>query len=81
MGYPVVEVSPDGTFLVSKPPGTDGMVSFGSVAEQLLYEIGDPGAYLVPDVACDFTQVKIEEALRCWISKQWGEKNKGKGQN
>ncbi|CAK9021406.1 unnamed protein product [Durusdinium trenchii] len=61
MGYPVVEVSPDGTFLVSKPPGTDGMVSFGSVAEQLLYEIGDPGAYLVPDVACDFTQVKIEE--------------------
>lgn len=61
MGYPVVEVYPDGTFLVTKPQGTDGIVSFGSVAEQLCYEIGDPGAYMVPDVACDFTQVKIEE--------------------
>jgi len=61
MGYPVVEAYPDGTFLLTKPPGTDGKVSFGTVAEQLCYEIGDPGAYLVPDVACDFTMVRIEE--------------------
>ncbi|CAK9021473.1 unnamed protein product [Durusdinium trenchii] len=45
----------------SRPGQASEEVSFGSVAEQLLYEIGDPGAYLVPDVACDFTQVKIEE--------------------
>jgi len=61
IGYPVVEVSSDGSFTLSKPPGTDGIVNFGSVAEQLVYEIQDPGAYHVPDVACDFTSVKIEE--------------------
>lgn len=61
MGYPIVEVSLDGSFTVSKPAKTDGIVSFGSVAEQLCYEIQDPGAYHVPDVACDFTSVRIEE--------------------
>lgn len=61
MGYPVAEVSRDGSFTLSKPPRTDGIVCFGSVAEQLVYEIQDPGAYHVPDVACDFTTVKIEE--------------------
>lgn len=61
IGYPVAEVSSDGSFTLSKPPRTDGIVCFGSVAEQLVYEIQDPGAYHVPDVACDFTSVKIEE--------------------
>lgn len=61
IGYPIVEAYPDGTFIVTKPPDTDGIVSFGSVAEQLCYEIQDPGAYHVPDVACDFTCIKIEE--------------------
>lgn len=56
IGYPIVEVMPNGVFTVSKPPGTDGLVSFGTVCEQMLYEISDPGAYHVPDVACDFTQ-------------------------
>ncbi|MDC3204869.1 DUF1446 domain-containing protein [Pelagibacteraceae bacterium] len=61
IGYPIVDVSDNGEFICTKSNNTSGLVSFGTVAEQMLYEIGDPQAYILPDVVCDFSNVIISE--------------------
>ncbi|HYZ85848.1 MAG TPA: acyclic terpene utilization AtuA family protein, partial [Bryobacteraceae bacterium] len=61
IGYPIVEVKPDGTFVVTKHEGTGGLVNASVVKEQLLYEIGDPTKYMTPDCTADFTSIRLQD--------------------
>lgn len=60
IGYPVIDCAEDGSFVLSKPDDTGGLVDPLAVSEQILYEVGDPANYLMPDVTCDFREVRVE---------------------
>jgi hypothetical protein len=61
VGYPIAEVTSAGETIITRPPGSGGAVNFRTVAEQLVYEIGDPRHYLTPDIDCDFTTVRLHD--------------------
>jgi len=60
VGFPIVEATPDGTFVITKHEGTGGWVIIPSIKEQLVYEMGDPHEYITPDCVADFTTVRLE---------------------
>jgi hypothetical protein len=61
VGYPIADMAPDGSFVITKPTGSGGVVNYQTVTGQLLYEVNDPAAYYTPDVVADFTSIAVHE--------------------
>ncbi|MCA1576857.1 MAG: DUF1446 domain-containing protein [Acidobacteria bacterium] len=61
VGFPIVEASPDGTFVITKHDGTGGCINIPSIKEQLVYEMGDPHEYITPDCVADFTTIRLQD--------------------
>jgi len=61
IGYPIIEMQNEGKFTITKHKGTGGVVSYATVAEQVIYEMGDPKHYISPDVCVDFTSFKLQD--------------------
>jgi hypothetical protein len=61
VGFPIVEASPDGTFVITKHEGTGGRINIPSIKEQLVYEMGDPLEYITPDCVADFTSIRLQD--------------------
>jgi hypothetical protein len=61
IGYPIAEVHADGTAIITKAPGTGGLVNFDTVRQQLLYEVHNPHAYFSPDVVLDMGQIQLQD--------------------
>mgnify|MGYP006134490641 CR=1 FL=1 len=59
VGYPIIEMQETGQFIITKHPGTGGLVNRQTVSEQILYEMGDPTNYISPDVCVDFTSFDL----------------------
>ena len=80
IGYPIAECGSDGRFVISKPDATGGLIVPGVIAEQTLYEIGDPAAYLLPDVTADFSEVRLTQVGPDAVDR-WAERSDEGGAN